>query len=395
MAARKPGLFGTAVAYFVVHEGQESLRLHLHSLLWTDISPMLIQRLLDKPDAIAKICERIDSMVSACVNEDIALQVLATREVQLPANIAQAAPPPPEQQQQQQQAEQVAPPQQPPPPPPPQPGGVSVLRSETFRIVGDPCANQAAVLAASIETALLHGCHQKHCATCHKGFLGKLMCRFGFPKATHYHGTGLAQIVLNADRKTVQCLGKLDPPPPGIYDDLLVTFDPRTVALELKRPPPALPPVVNADGTTSLPCVFASDEPRPPGLNGHIVDYSPALSAAVDWNSAIYFLGNDSVARALVFYNTKYMTKDSALVNSALTIGAAAAEHVLRYPSTAPDVCSNPQRSAMQLVNRMVNSQAQLLNTEGQWQLLHFLACRPTTALTIRSGFSSLRRSPM
>ncbi len=67
MSARKCGLFGKMIAYFAVHEGQESKRLHMHALAWTDISPSLIQRMLDQPEAMHRICQRIDSMVRAFV----------------------------------------------------------------------------------------------------------------------------------------------------------------------------------------------------------------------------------------------------------------------------------------------------------------------------------------
>jgi hypothetical protein len=64
---RPVGILGVPVAFAGVTEVQGRQSAHGHFLVWTDISPVVIQRFLAEPVIRSAICQRIDSVVCASI----------------------------------------------------------------------------------------------------------------------------------------------------------------------------------------------------------------------------------------------------------------------------------------------------------------------------------------
>jgi len=53
--SRIEGIFGKPVAFATVTESQGRLSNHLHGVVWTDLSPRLVQKYLNEPDILEVI----------------------------------------------------------------------------------------------------------------------------------------------------------------------------------------------------------------------------------------------------------------------------------------------------------------------------------------------------
>jgi len=72
-------------------------------------------------------------------------------------------------------------------------------------------------------------------------------------------------------------------------------------------------------------------------LNGIVVEHTPALSAAIPGNSAVYILGTEEQAKPAAFYMIDYMVKDSQKLTNTLAAGLTALENTKKFPSTIND----------------------------------------------------------
>jgi len=62
---RSQGVLGIPVAFLNVNECQGRGTLHMHGGNWADLQPHVLQEFVDDPEATAKICARLDSIVCA------------------------------------------------------------------------------------------------------------------------------------------------------------------------------------------------------------------------------------------------------------------------------------------------------------------------------------------
>jgi hypothetical protein len=88
--------------------------------------------------------------------------------------------------------------------------------------------------------------------------------------------------------------------------------------------------------------------------NGGVVAYNVVCTAALNCNTAMYFLGCSEQARAALFYLVKYMTKDSVKVSASMAVLLDAKQHLDKYPSTAED-SGCPDRTVKHFVTRVLN----------------------------------------
>src|SRR6185312_13575289 len=181
--------------------------------------------------------------------------------------------------------------------------------------------------------------HQ-HCATCHKGNIGKIKCRMGYPQHCYDTKSGPREIVKGENGKPAALLSLNPTPlsggPPSAFGDQITRqrdLQGRAVMLDLYRPQPG--------------CVEAKDWPQPyksdvstfhqdsetAGPNSNVVPFNPLLSACIRSNSCVSLLGNSTAATASLWYLLKYMGKDKAALTNGLTLALASLGDIHRRPS--------------------------------------------------------------
>jgi hypothetical protein len=64
------GILGKVIAHFVVFEVQGRGSLHLHSLIWTTLSPSLLQRIAHVPELVKEVQEVLNAIVLADISLD-------------------------------------------------------------------------------------------------------------------------------------------------------------------------------------------------------------------------------------------------------------------------------------------------------------------------------------
>jgi hypothetical protein len=104
----------------------------------------------------------------------------------------------------------------------------------------------------------------------------------------------------------------------------------------------------------TLTCDTPLPDVRPVGLGSYVVAYSPVITCCVCSNTAMVVLYSAASAEAAVFYQVKYLAKDSTVPTHILSLLLDARIHVAQHPSRAEDTGTD-QRTVMHTMTRVIN----------------------------------------
>ena len=99
--------------------------------------------------------------------------------------------------------------------------------------------------------------------------------------------------------------------------------------------------------------LLADDAVR--GENAWMVCHSRVISATTQSNTSVNITGNTEAAVVMVYYTTKYLSKDRLELTHSVPVLLDAFQHISRYPSRADD-SGTDNRTAKHLLTRMLNS---------------------------------------
>jgi hypothetical protein len=156
-------------------------------------------------------------------------------------------------------------------------------------------------------------------AKCHET-CGPGKCRFGLP-AMQIPETGLYRVELDDD---------------GEFQGVLVPYEPGMTPSQ--QPNHRAFKYANddeGDGTEECPLVLLTK--RPGEQDDIIVPFNPTLTALAGCNTCIVLMGTKSQAEAVMYYVTKYITKNSMPLEACLVPFAEAAKLSKQKSSTAAD----------------------------------------------------------
>ncbi len=293
---RQEGIFGECRAYTDVNENQGRGTLHLHGSFWSDLRPELLQQALTSPEALKALCQRLDSIVQCS---------LPSQEIQVPKDgmeISLTMSPSPS-------------------------------KTEEFTRRWTQVASRLNV-------------HQ-HAPTCHKGKVGALRCRMGYPQACVNHPTDLRELVVThvdggkvveaqpLENKTQQVL---------IGADALLKREPRILVLEHHRP----------ESVGRGEKEKESGEESGKEINAWVVNFNRFLTAAAGCNTAVYFLGIQEQAKGAMYYMADYLVKSPTDLAAMLSLALSAQQKAIAYPSTAEDADA-PERKTKLFLARLLN----------------------------------------
>ena len=315
MDERKEGALGVAIAFASVTEFQSRGSPHSHFLLFTDISPLTIQRHLDEPGFMERFGARLDSMIKCQLPEDISAIKNATSELPV---------------------EEQTP----------------IYRDHRVTV---PCESYSALMDFGDIVAC--GCNvHTHSATCHKGHSGDRSCRMAMPRACFNGPTCCLQLeLINKDSDgmaQVRALKEIEPRNTQ-YDNepLMRRYDDRYIVVEPSRPGPSSDIANDIQDTNER---YRNECPQ--GSNENIVAFSPTITACLRCNTNVEILGNASQEKCSTFYTIKYMTKSAYKTDAILSIVSGANRHVEQYPSIADD-SGEYMRNAQHILSRVLNVQ--------------------------------------
>jgi hypothetical protein len=299
------GIFGTAKAYFGVIETQGRGSLHIHIAVWSSIPASFLQKVSHIDELAQAIAKVWNSICAAQIPTDVHLDGLERRIE----------------------------------------GGHAVrFGLDSSPVPKDPVSKEAYEERVSqvIDAVNNHHCHN---STCHKGKVGKIKCRLCMPR-TLKSETGPVQLAI-IERK-VLVSDVTDPPEVDLVEgEPFLPEDHRMIYWELQRP----------DIRGQIPADLLESKPKKmlEPSNGNIVEYSPALSAALGCNTCVSPLGDLVLAKSVIFYMIKYMTKDPIALANTLSCIVSAAKHIALYPSAAED-SGTATRSAKHAITRALNN---------------------------------------
>ena len=253
VAKRLRGIFGVPIAYYGVIEAQGRGTLHIHFCLWGGIPPQTLQKICHDKDLAKLGTNYFDRTVSAKLPLSIHILDAERRLKHEPAVRS----------------------------------GMKAINN------GDGLSFQPWLEAIRQKGIVLQN-HTTHHPTCFKGKQGKYKCRMGFPRSTvdcngnSREKTCFLQLIDNPDDPSCQTLTDTMTIDQfvEVFDDgePFCTADDRIILLDLARPdigPESIPAhlLMNLDHTHV-------------GLsNGNIVEFSPALTNAVNCNTCCSPLG--------------------------------------------------------------------------------------------------------
>ena len=317
------GALGKMIAHFGALESQGRGSLHFHAVMWSGLTPELLQCLATNVEVLSALKETaagvLDSMASS----------------KLPAGVHDG------------RGEDNA-------------SRLQRLNSE----LGPWTAEECTTLGSHSEHGLVNEAdfneavqrnvvnltnYHTHSATCRKGKYGCRHCRLAQPQPICDELSGqtgpiqLEKELLNVGDEggggyTVVAHPVWSEPPTrgdsleAYLEDPLSPLDTRCVMWELGKGG------VNGDGTDEL-----------------VVPYSTSFSAAGACNTAIVPLGCSEQAKAVCYYVLKYITKDPTALEATRVLVFQAILHMVHHPSTAGDVGSG-SRNTKHLLERMLNN---------------------------------------
>jgi hypothetical protein len=88
--------------------------------------------------------------------------------------------------------------------------------------------------------------------------------------------------------------------------------------------------------------------------NGTLRGQRPYYRCGLPRNTAAYIFDSVEAAKAAAHHLTKYMTKDATSLGQTLSFVHDAHEHIMRFPSQAPD-SGERGRTCIHLFERIVN----------------------------------------
>jgi hypothetical protein len=340
---RQVGVLGKTFAHFAALECQGRGSLHFHALIWSGLTPELLQALASGDPALDELrrsaTDVLDSMVRGTVDPErhgVRDQDKADRNNELngegPASLESEYP-----------REWEA-----------------ILRDLTDS-THDAQHSDSRISERQIEefverhVANIMNYHT-HSATCHKGKYGKRSCRMANPQPICPEllgGTGPVELHAGKreesgfeDITAAPVTSRRRAPARETEEDFLRSpfkpLDLRTVLWELGRAG------CNGDGEDEC-----------------VVPYSLAFSASSMSNTAIVPVGSTEQAKAVCFYLLKYITKDSTALENTRLLVHEAVKHVKEYPSRADDA-GTTDRTTKHLLQRIVNSIAGAQEISGQ-----------------------------
>ena len=131
-------------------------------------------------------------------------------------------------------------------------------------------------------------------------------------------------------------------------------YEREAIALGAIQPPPSIVP---PDGEP-LPRVdvriLAITLKRLLADDGYLVDFHPLISALLDCNTACLTIGTGMDAKVTLYYETKYLVKNSAKLIESVSLLISARELALKYGSTAEDA-DTPERKAKLMLSKLLN----------------------------------------
>jgi hypothetical protein len=340
---RQVGVLGKTFAHFAALECQGRGSLHFHALVWSGLTPELLQALASGDPALDHLrrsaTDVLDSMVCGTVDpvrHGARDQDKADRNNELngegPASLESEYP-----------LEWAA-----------------ILHDLTDP-THDARHSDSHISERQIEefverhVANIMNYHT-HSATCHKGKYGKWSCRMANPQPICPELLGrTGPVELHAEKREDSAFEDITAAPVSSHragsareteeDFLRSPFKPldlRAVLWELGR--------LGCNGDGEDECV---------------VPYSLAFSASCMSNTAIVPVGSTEQAKAVCFYLLKYITKDSTALENTRVLVHEAVKHVKRHPSRAEDA-GTTDRTMKHLLQRIVNSIAGAQEISGQ-----------------------------
>ena len=182
--------------------------------------------------------------------------------------------------------------------------------------------------------------HQ-HAPTCHKGKVGQLRCRMGYPQAIVAHQTRPCQLKLvqkEDGKKAVQSLETIQQwqttEQRGAHS--LAQKDPRIIVLEHHRPLLDL----EEDGkqrreepNEESEATGNSSGRGSVGVNSWVVNFNCFLTGAVGCNTAVYYLGIMEQAKGAVYYMADYLVKSPSELATLLSLAVNTQKRISQFPS--------------------------------------------------------------
>lgn len=346
----KAGVLGRTFAHFAALECQGRGSLHFHAVIWSGLTPQLLQALASNDPALDGLRRSAASVLDSMVRGTLDPARHGSREQ--------------DKADRNERLNGVGPPDL-----------ESEFPTQWAGILEDMSDNthDAHNSLPRITEDQLHGFVERHVAnitnyhthsaTCHKGSHGKFSCRMANPQpiCPHLEGhTGPVQLRAEKDDRedssvpqeflgeitaeliTTTHLAPARETAEDFEENAFRPLDPRAILWELGRQGN------NGDGKDEC-----------------VVPYSIAFSATSMSNTAVVPVGSTEQAKAVCFYLLKYITKDSTALENTRLLVHEAVKHISKYPSSADDV-GTIDRTSKHLLTRIVNSIAGAQEISGQ-----------------------------
>ena len=368
LSSRPDGIFGQTRALLWSTDCQGRGDLHGHIMVWTVLTPKLLQFVAGKLRLAPIMSELIDTMITSCRSlEDNITSVIRTTMNQQPL--------------------------------------CAIWQHQPDPVNGsDDGSDDFKKLIAIVMMAVQFHCHSD---TCKKGPRGQYQCRLNFGRVHAEHtrpielildpieqeilGDGDAltgaqaawleiirtsntnrDIALNHTLRVEEQVSEFTREQPNWERSVMPRNDPRNIYWETRRPlfsvdkiflnnelHPDLQNILTQDVIDKMlqftPAQRIKFVEMIAKRNCYCVECSPTASACLCCNSNASLLGASEQARATLYYLIQYIVKDAVPLVHAVALAAAARRHIDTYPSVAED-CDSAERRAKYFVQRLTNS---------------------------------------
>jgi len=314
------GALGKMIAHFGALESQGRGSLHFHAVMWSGLTPELLQCLATNVEVLSALKETaagvLDSMASSKLPDEMHDGRGEDNAARLQRLNSELGP---------WTAEEC-----------------TTLGSHSEHGLVNEADFSEAVQRNVVNLTNYH----THSATCRKGKYGCRHCRLAQPQPICDELSGqtgpiqLEKELLHDEGGGYTVVAHpvwSEPPARGdsleaYLEDPLPPLDTRCVMWELGKGGE------NGDGADEL-----------------VVPYSISFSAAAGCNTAIVPLGCSEQAKAVCYYVLSYITKDPTALEATRVLVFQAILHMVQHPSTAEDVGSG-SRNTKHLLERMLNN---------------------------------------
>jgi len=314
------GALGKMIAHFGALESQGRGSLHFHAVMWSGLTPELLQCLATNVEVLSALKETaagvLDSMASSKLPDEMHDGRGEDNAARLQRLNSELGP---------WTAEEC-----------------TTLGSHSEHGLVNEADFSEAVQRNVVNLTNYH----THSATCRKGKYGCRHCRLAQPQPICDELSGqtgpiqLEKELLHDEGGGYTVIAHpvwSEPPARGdsleaYLEDPLPPLDTRCVMWELGKGGE------NGDGADEL-----------------VVPYSISFSAAAGCNTAIVPLGCSEQAKAVCYYVLSYITKDPTALEATRVLVFQAILHMVQHPSTAEDVGSG-SRNTKHLLERMLNN---------------------------------------